>query len=156
MKQPPAVNSGEKVFRRKSTLGLITEHKGLHTIKGPEHGSVSNSEHDGQSNLSRKSSPRKQRWQSVRKRTIERKISAETQMKQVSALAKELQKSQTESGESRARLFTFPSAIERSPRTKRNLSCSDTASDRNDLELTAAIPKAKQDDITDGFEDTRC
>jgi len=156
VKRPPAVNSGEKVSRRKSTLGLITGDEGLHTIKGPEYGSVSTSEHDRESNLSRKPSPRKQRWQSVRQRTTERKISAETQMKQVYALTKELQKNQSKSSESRARLFTFPGAVENSPSTKRILSCSDTASVGNDLELTAAIPKAKQEEITNGVQETRC
>lgn len=155
-KQPPAVCSREKASRRKSTLGLITGDEGLHTIKGPEYGSVSTPEHNGHSNLSRKVSPRRQRWQSVRQRTTERKVSAEVQMKQVYALAKELQKDQTKSKECRrTRYSTFPVAVKDSPTTKRNLSCGDTASVGNGLELAGAIPKAKQEDIANGFQETR-
>ena len=156
-KQPPAVWSDEKRSRRKSTLGLITEDEGLHTIKGPEYGSVTTPEQQDverneQSILLRKWSSRRQRWQSVRKRTNQRKESAEMQMKQVCALHEELQlqENQTKRKESRVRSFSFPVFEENSPRTtkKPHFSCSDTVPVGKDLEL------AKRENIAKGFQDT--
>ena len=159
-KQASAVRPDERVSRRKSTLGLVTGDEGLHTIKGPEYGSVSTPEppdveHNEQSKLSRKRSSRKQRWQSVRQRSTDRKISAEMQMKKVYNLAKELQETQKKRKEFSVRSSSFP--VENSPKTtKRSFSCGDTASGKNDFELARAIPKDKQaEDITNDVQDTK-
>ena len=159
---PPAVWPGERASRRKSTLGLITGNEGLHTIKGPKYGGITTSEeedveHNEQSTLSRKSSSRKARWQSVRQRTKERREGTELQMKNVNILAKKLQENQkTQMKKSRIRSSTFPVAGENSPKTtKRNLSCGDTVQVGNGLELAGAIPKAKQEDIAKRYQDTR-
>ena len=158
-KQASAVQPDERVSRRKSTLGLVTGDEGLHTIKGPEYGSVSTPEpqdveHNEQSKFSRKQSSRKQRWQSVRQRSTERKICAEMQMKKVYNLAKELQGNKTKRKEFHVRSSSFP--VENSPKTtKRSFSCGDSASGRNDFDLAGAIPKDKQEDISNEVQDTK-
>lgn len=159
-KEASAVRHHEKASRRKSTLGLLTGDEGLHTIKGPEYGSVSTPEqqdveHNKQSKLSRKQSSRKQRWQSVRQRTTERKISAEMQMKQVYNLAKELQENKTKKKEFFVRSSSFPVAENTPKTTKRSFSSGDTDLVRNDFELAGAIPKDKQEDITNDLQDTK-
>lgn len=135
----------------------------MHTIKGPEYGGITTPEqqdveHNEQSSLSRKRSSIKVRWQSVRQRTKERRESTELQMKHVHILAKELQENQkTQVKKSRIRSSTFPIAEENSPqKTKRNFSCGDSVQVGNGLELAGVIPKAKQEDIANGYQDTRC
>ena len=159
-KQASAVRPDERTLRRKSTLGLLTEDEGLHTIKGPGYHTVSTPkrqdiEHNDQSKFARKRSSRKERWQSVRQRTTERKLSAEMQMKQVYNLAKELQENRTKKKESHVRSSSFTVAKTSPKTTKRSFSCGDTDSVRNDFELTGAIPRNEQEDITNDVQDTK-
>lgn len=161
-KQPSAVCPGDKNSRRKSTLGVITGDEGLHIIKGPEYGSVStpeqqDAEHNEPSKLSRKRSSRKERWVSVRKRVIQRKESAEMQMKQINALHRELQlqENRTKRKDSRLRSSSAPVVVENSPRTrKHHFSYGDTVPEGEDLKLIALTPKTKREDIAKGIQDT--
>ena len=75
-------------------------------------------------------------------------------MKKVFNLAKELQENKTKRKEFHVRSSSFP--VENSPKTtKRSFSCGDTVSGRSDFELAGAIPRDKQEDITNEVQDTK-
>lgn len=136
-------NPGHTVHqtRRKSTLRVVTEDEGLHTIKLPR-GSIpeeNQSEEVTESMRSRTSSTksREMRWQSVRKRVAEKRLSTNLEMKNVRRLARQSTlipaRSQFQEIPIRkqnvsiplARSTSFPIIKERIPEKKRTLSCDD-------------------------------
>ena len=75
-------NVGSHTARRKSTLQIITDDEGLHTVK--LHGGAANDnwEHN------RRRSSRQERWQSTRERLEDRRTSVEAQMEKVRKAAR--------------------------------------------------------------------
>ncbi|KAL9959098.1 hypothetical protein ACROYT_G036181 [Oculina patagonica] len=149
--------------RRKSTLGIITEDEGFHTIKHPEDyiktiPEEEDTKHESEPRISRKQSSRKVRWQSVRKRMNEKRESAELQIKDFHRITKQYQVNLNQNfGVSRKRSTTFPVIEESTPNTtrRRNLSLGDTVSTDKVFDLAAVTPQAEQEDRKNIYQDTR-
>lgn len=147
--------------RRRSTLGIITEDEGLHTIKHPENGGITTIPGRGDAAPDSKPRTRKTsreiRWQSIRQRTRKKRESTEFHMKNVHRIAKQHQGQQRQSLlASRSRSLTFPVAEERTAnRKRRKVSCGDNATESfNVHDFPVLKPRTEQKERTVSYQDT--
>lgn len=94
--------------RRKSTLRLVTEDDGMHNVVLPGQSSINmvDQANDREHKWNRRGSSRKQRWQSTKRRTEDRKSSIKLQMINIREIAKE------EQLRSRLRSSSYPTVEE--------------------------------------------
>lgn len=155
--------------RRKSTLRIISED--LHTVKLPDHGGNIPEKKDAQkeTELRRTSSDRSSRWESIRRRINERKLTTELQTKTAHRIArrsiKQAQRQRRKSQEDDAseaskirkpRSTTFPPVVEeRTPKTrKRQVSFDDVQENHTDVDLGDVTFKEQKSDMN-GHDETR-
>ncbi len=156
--------------RRKSTLRIISED--LHTVKLPDHGAnIPEKKHIQQeTDVRRTSSDRSSRWESIRRRINERKLTTELQTKTAHRIArrsiKQAQRQRRLSQEVDAieaskmqnrRSITFPPVAEEStPKTrKRNVSSDDVRENHNDVDLRDVTFKEQTRKRNVSFEDVQ-
>ena len=147
--------------RRRSTLGIITEDEGLHTIKRPENGGITTIPDQGDaepdSKPRKRKTSREMRWQSIRQRTGKKRECTALEMKNVHRIAKQYQGQQRQSLLApRSRSFTVPVAEERTPNGKRRkVSCGDNATEAfNVHDFPALKPRTEQKDGTVSYQVT--